>query len=242
MKTEDQQLSTTTHWTQCLINSNDLTLEIVSLETELSIPKCLNLPSIAQIKKELPAKTLIRSVREIVMNTARTFKFSENMDLGQATILATDLMDYFRDESLEDIVLMFKMIRQGDLGSGKGRLDHDVIFTLFVPNYLLKKAEIREKQIQNEKMKKEREPIKHSAYAEKKFAELADMLSVNRIYSEDESKPVVNHHQIWINNLKNTVKNLSLSELKKELESAKKSDHAIFGEAVKIYQSEIEMR
>lgn len=240
-KYENQPPSTMTHWMQCLIEPNaDTMLEIVSLESSLTVAKCLDLPLISQIKKEIPEKTLLKAVRQIVMNTAKTFKFSENMDLGQATILAADLLDYFRNESLEDIVQMFKMARQGELGSGKGRLDHDVVFNVFVPAYLDKKVEAREKQLQKEKEGHSKPAEEMSAYAQQKFAELAEMLSVNKIYEPE--KPVVNHHQIWLNHLKNSVKTLSVPELKTELEKAKNSDQSIFSEAVKIYDEEIKNR
>ena len=141
-----------THWTQCLIDDNaDKTLEIAEIESGLTIVKCLESPLISEVKKSIPIKSLLRSVREIILNSARTFKFSENMDLGQATILANDILDYFQHESLEDIVQMFKMARKGELGSGKGRLDHDVVFNIFIPAYFNKKIEAREKQLTKEK-------------------------------------------------------------------------------------------
>lgn len=216
-------------------------MEIVSLETTLSVKKCLELPTIYEVTKLLPAKNIIKAVREIILISAKTFKFSENMDLSQATILASDLISYFKHESLEDIVLMFKMIRQGELGSGKGRLDHDVVFTVFVPAYLEKKAEIREKQMMNEKKKFNESSSEMSDYAKQKFEELSHMLSVKRIDTEP-SKPVINHHQMWINSLKNNVKTLTLQELHSEQEKAKKADQTIFGEALKIYQDEIKLR
>lgn len=215
-------------------------MEIALLETDLSINKCLNMPTIYDIKKEMSAKVILKSIQEIVLNSARTFKYSENMDFSQAAILASDLLNYFRNESLEDIVLMFRMIRQGELGSGKGRLDHDVIFNIFVPAYLEKKAETREKQIRNEKAKYNQPIGEMSDYAKQKFEELSNMLSVKRI--NQPIKPVVNHHQVWINSLKINVKNLSLEELYLELDKVKKSDQSIFAEAVKIYQEEIDSR
>lgn len=191
----------------------------------------------------MSAKVILKSIQEIVLNSARTFKYSENMDFSQAAILASDLLNYFRHESLEDIVLLFRMIRQGELGSGKGRLDHDVIFNIFVPAYLEKKAEAREKQARNEKSKFNKADGEMSEHAKQKFEELSKMLSVKRIDTPiTPSKPVVNHHQVWINSLKINVKNLSLEELYSELDKTKKKDQSLFGEAVKIYNEEIELR
>ncbi|MDP9954733.1 hypothetical protein J2X97_000370 [Epilithonimonas hungarica] len=240
-KTESQQVSTTTHWTQCLINdTSDAMMEIVSLETSLSVKKCLESPTIYEVTKNLPAKNIIKAVREIILNSARTFKFSENMDLSQATILASDLISYFKNESLEDIVQMFKMARQGELGSGKGRLDHDVVFNVFVPAYLDKKAEIREKQIINENKRLNEPAEEMSDYARQKFEELSQILSARRI--DKPSTPVINHHQMWLKSLKNNVKTLSLQELYEEKSKAMKSDESVFNEAIKIYQNEIDSR
>lgn len=207
---------------------------------DLSLKKCLSLPSIYEIKKNISAKQTLKAVREIILNSAKTFKFSENMDLSQATILASDLLNYFRNESLEDIILMFKMARQGELGSGKGRLDHDVVFNIFVPAYLEKKAEAREKQERNNKAKLKQPVAEMSEYAKQKFEELSNMLSIKR--TDKPIKPVVNHHQLWINSLNVKVKNLTLEELYTELEKVKNSDQKVFDEAVKIYKDEIELR
>ena len=188
----------------------------------------------------MSAKVILKSIQEIVLNSARTFKYSENMDFSQAAILASDLLNYFRNESLEDIVLLFRMIRQGELGSGKGRLDHDVIFNIFVPAYLEKKAEAREKQTRNEKSKFNKADFEMTEQAKQKFEELSKMLSVKRI--DTPTKPVVNHHQVWLNSLKINVNNLSLEELYSELDKVKKSDQSVFAEAVKIYNQEIKLR
>ena len=195
---------------------------------------------IADIRKQTSDKALLKVVREIVMNTARTFKFSENIDLGQATILASDLLDFFRTDTLEDIIQMLKMARQGELGSGKGRLDHDVVFNIFIPAYLEKKAEAREKLLKKEQELHKKENGGMSEYARQKFEELSQKLSDNKTYEPE--KPVVNHHLIWINRLKNSVKNLTLEELHIEKEKAVKSGNSIFEEAVIIYETEIEIR
>lgn len=195
---------------------------------------------IADIRKQTSDKALLKVVREIVMNTARTFKFSENIDLGQATILASDLLDFFRTDTMEDIIQMLKMARQGELGSGKGRLDHDVVFNIFIPAYLEKKAEAREKLLKKEQELHKKESGVISEYARQKFEELSQKLSTNKTYEPE--KPVVNHHLIWINSLKNSVKNLTLEELHIEKEKAVKSGNSIFEEAVIIYETEIEIR
>lgn len=226
---------------QCLTNDNpNKAIEISLLENNLSLSKCLSIPSIYELKKQSSPKTILLAIQQIILNTAKTFKYSENMDYSQSAILASDLLDYFKHESMEDIALMFKMARQGELGSGKGRLDHDVVFNIFVPAYLNKKAEARERQaaLDKKKYNSVNEPM--SEKAKQKFEELSQMLSIKK--TEEPVKPVVNHHQVWINKLKDNVKKLSLEQLYEELEKAENADHSVFAEAVKIYREEIELR
>jgi hypothetical protein len=207
--------------------------------SELTIKKCLDYPVIQKLEKELPRKEILLSIRSAVLNTALAFKYSENMDISQATLLATDLYDIFRTDSLEDIFLMFKMARQGLLGSNKGRLDHDIIFNLFVPAYLEKKAEERERQIQNEKagLQKMDENYIMSEKNKIKLDELINRLDAKK--EKKESASVINHHEQFISRLPELCKNLSDKELKEQIQKAKSCK---LTDAYIIYKKELEQR
>jgi hypothetical protein len=61
-----------------------------------------------------------------------------------------ELMNY---ETIEDIVLMFKLARQGKIGGKIYRLDSLTIFQEWVPAYLEMKVKLREESHQKEKEK-----------------------------------------------------------------------------------------
>lgn len=173
--------------------------------------------------------------------TAKMFKFSENMTIDVATKLTTDLYDYFKHESLEDIALMLKMARTGQLGSGKGRLDSDTLFNVFIPKYLELKAEEREKE--HRRNKSNFAQVKMSEESFEKFNAISEKLRINKESKKaEEVVPVVNHHQIYMNKLKAGIPKLTDKQLEDNLKNLLASGQEIFKEAIKIIQTEIDTR
>lgn len=164
------------------------------------------------------------------------------MDLETATLLTTDIFTHFQNESLEDVVLMLKMARTGRLGKGNGRLDSDTLFTIFIPNYLLFQAEEREKIHHRDKTSNQREILSPEAY--KKFDELSQMLTQNKQKRDLQNPPppVVNHHQIYVSKIRNSVRFMKDKELNDTLLNAKAADNHLFKEVIEILTKEIKKR
>ena len=72
-------------------------------------------------------------------------------------IITIDAFEKFSYESLEDIILFFKMARAGDFGTTKRGVDSNLIFGEWFPMYLEKKADLREQN--HEKQKNERNKL-----------------------------------------------------------------------------------
>ena len=66
-------------------------------------------------------------------------------------MLTIDTLEHFSYESLEDIILFFKMARTGAFGSTKKGVDSNLIYGEWFPAYLEKKAQIRETNYTTEK-------------------------------------------------------------------------------------------
>ncbi|TWP30529.1 hypothetical protein ETU09_00580 [Apibacter muscae] len=231
----------TIHSIECLNKETEAAMELVLLESDLTVRKCMDTTLVINIEKAIHKKQIISAVRFAIINCSKVFKFSEKMDIETATFMAADLVDVFKYESFEDIILMLKMARQGKLGSNKGRFDNDTLFNIFVPTYLDMKAEEREKEKQNEKAelkRREEQPYKISPENKKKLDELIERLDKKKEKTEVPSS-VLSNHQIFISRLPELCKNLSDKELKEQIQKAQSYK---LSDAYEIYKTELEKR
>lgn len=99
--------------------------------------------------------------REVVKEIIRVVEFfltvtGKEMETFQIIILAGDLYEKFKTDTLEDVVLMFKMARQGEFGKV---YKFDTFTVMDWANaYLLRKSEEREKLLRSAKPKPKEEP------------------------------------------------------------------------------------
>tara|TARA_R110000822_G_scaffold14427_6_gene50816 strand:+ start:12522 stop:13010 length:489 start_codon:yes stop_codon:yes gene_type:complete len=82
-----------------------------------------------------------------------SFNVGQKINDDQSVTLAIDLLEVFGHENLEDVVLMFKLARQGRIGGKIFRIDNQVVFSEWVPAYLELKAIERENIWQSRKSK-----------------------------------------------------------------------------------------
>lgn len=146
MKNQLQKTEGTIRWVSTISQSKDKSLSIIEFERSLDFKTLIDKqPILNDVKNELISEIqCIVFIRELLLNLASTLKFAENLTLQQATILASDVFDKMKYETLDDIALMLKKARQGYYGSLKGRLDSDILNTIIIPSYLNEKSELRE--------------------------------------------------------------------------------------------------
>lgn len=115
--------------------------QLARLEQHLSIKKSIeNAPLISQETSKL------ETIRQIIHIVEFFLKVTgKELEPFQIQILAGDLYEKFRCDTLDDIVLMFKLARQGDFGKVY-RCDTLEIMD-WANRYLIIKAEEREKLI-----------------------------------------------------------------------------------------------
>lgn len=82
------------------------------------------------------------------------FTFSTKLQAYQVESFAVDTLEAFEYESLDDVVLFFKMGRTGKFGTAKKGIDSNLVFGEWLPQYLELKATEREKIKQAEKIAK----------------------------------------------------------------------------------------
>lgn len=80
-----------------------------------------------------------------------SFSFSTKLEPAQIEIFTVDALEHFQYETLDDMVLFFKMARSGKFGTAKRGIDSNLVFGEWFPKYLELKAEARKIAIQAKK-------------------------------------------------------------------------------------------
>lgn len=148
--------------TQCnqkQLKTLDLSKNIISgtaslaiLEMNLSLKNTFDNSNIRSIFKGDNGQIGFSVVNILVKRFMESFGFATKMNETQLEVLTVDTLEKFAYESLEDIILFFKMARTGQFGSTMRGVDSNLIFGEWYPMYLELKATEREKLYQNEKV------------------------------------------------------------------------------------------
>lgn len=136
---------------QCLANEDKF--KLIQVERSLTVEKCLSAPLLVNQKQNEPE--LIKSIFLIVKRFNDLVNVGKKMNEDQMIALAADLFERFGGESLEDIMLFFKMARSGEFGDFY-RLDSIVVLS-WIDKYLEVKIIAREDEIRNERNTRQRE-------------------------------------------------------------------------------------
>lgn len=92
------------------------------------------------------------AIEKVVGRFFDSFGFSKSNHLIIEST-AIDTLDHFKYDSIQDIVLFFKMARQGKFGTTSRMPDSNLIFGEWFPRYQEMKAEERERRHRREKDK-----------------------------------------------------------------------------------------
>ena len=122
------------------------TINLGSFEMQLSIEKTIDKPVIKSLFKNENSQIGFTLVGILVNRFIDSFGFSTKLNETQLEILTYDTIEKFSYESLEDIVLFFKMARSGTFGTTKRGVDSNLIFGEWFPMYMEMKAEARERE------------------------------------------------------------------------------------------------
>lgn len=224
---------------QCLASEDAFAM--VEVERGLSLQKCLDAPLL--INQKSHASDLIKSIFLIIKRFNNLVNVGKKMNEDQMITLASDLYERFSCETLEDVMLFFKMARNGDFGDFY-RLDSVVVLG-WIPKYMDQKAEVFEKEIINQKNQRQRQEEEvgkeMSEENRTKLEELTKKLKVKTTINNGEANkanPLFNY-QAYLEQLPETVKNLSKKELETMYKNTSKFSHP---EVWKILESEIRNR
>lgn len=148
------------------VKTLDLAKEILSdasglsvLEMSLSMKETIESPNIKSVFKGENATYAYGVARILVGRFMDSFGFSTKLSDSQIDTITVDTLENFSYDTLEDMIIFFKMARQGKLGAISRGVDSNLIFSTLFPVYLDKKAEIREQFYQKEKVSQKVEPL-----------------------------------------------------------------------------------
>ena len=104
-----------------------------------------NKPMIRNVFKGDVLGTLAFSTVNVLVNRLLdAFAFTQKLNLTQIDMLTVTTLEKFGYESLEDVILFFKMARTGEFGATRKSLDANLLFGDWLVQYFDLKAQERE--------------------------------------------------------------------------------------------------
>lgn len=89
--------------------------------------------------------TLAFSTMSVLVNRLLdSFAFTQKLSPNQIDVLTVAALEKFEYETLEDVIIFFKMARSGAFGAAKKSVDSNLLFGDWLPQYLDLKAQERE--------------------------------------------------------------------------------------------------
>lgn len=135
---------------QCLASQDKV--ELMMLEKQMDLPKAIDGTRLNKLERELGDITMVKIVTYLLMRFSEGFNVKNKLTPEQAAQTAIDIIEKYPYETIEDILLLLKQVRQGLIGDGKDyKLDGQNILNKWFPEYLDKKyieVERQQKQTQ----------------------------------------------------------------------------------------------
>lgn len=123
---------------KCLASQNQV--ELLILEKNLNLQKAIDGTKIQKLEKLLGEVNIAKVITYLLMRFSDSFNVGKNLTSSQAPMIAVDIMEKYPYETIEDVVLMLKQVRQGSIGDGKDfKLDGQNVLAKWFPEYLDKK-------------------------------------------------------------------------------------------------------
>lgn len=136
-------------------------LSVGIIENSLTLSQTVEMPAIRSVFKGETAMIAFSLSKILVDRFLASFGFSTKHNETQIEVIAADVLESFKYESLQDLILFLKMARTGKFGATNRGIDSNLILGDWMPMYLELKAEERERKHakeQSERLKVEVSP------------------------------------------------------------------------------------
>lgn len=137
---------------QCLASNNEVGL--IVFEKNLSLSHAIDGTKLKKLEKSVGEIGTITAICYLLNRFNSNFNVGKSLSQTQSALLAADIVEKYPFETIEDVVLMLKQVRQGIIGDGKDyKLDGQNILAKWFPEYLEKKyiefERIKKQELQN---------------------------------------------------------------------------------------------
>ena len=173
---------------QFLSSVKPVTAELVSIvaqqdfvklafyEKQMTLEKAIGGTTLKKLEKTINEENLTILIVFLINRLSSNFNVGRKFTGDQAVMMAIDLIENFGYETLEDILLMFRMVRTGRIGDGKDfKLDSQTVFHKWIPQYLELKIDLRQKL--------------HNREKEMSFENSLTIEDVKKAYAKSKSTP-----------------------------------------------------
>lgn len=201
----------------CLVERNEVGL--IVLEKKLSIVEAIDGTKLSKLERSIGDFGIITAICYLLKRFNSSFNVGKSLNDNQAALLASDIVEKYPYETIEDIVLMLKQVRQGIIGDGKDyKVDGQNVLAKWFPEYLekkyqelerIKKKELSELNSSNsenavskyyEKMRNKKKQKEEEEHAKKEIDLMVENMdrqmledTINDWSSKEEMKPYLDY-------------------------------------------------
>ncbi len=166
-------------------------MKLALIERKINVQHGIEGLVINEMNNSISEENLIRSVMQLLIRLMDSVNCKQLS--GDAIILlSSDILEKMKYESLEDIVLMLKMGRQGDFGKNYQSIDSTLICGEWFPAYMDKKSEAIEINHKNKMSEHANIKTDNKSFAEG-ISKLSHQLRMDAIKSKNNkiNSPIV---------------------------------------------------
>lgn len=228
----------TTALINSLANNNDTKLAFI--ESEMTFLNTYNGTLISKLSKENKGVTM-KVIMYLLERLNDQFNMNLKLNRVQLVTISFDLLNKLKNETLEDVVLLFRMARLGELGGKLHRLDSHVIFNEWIPIYMEMKS-IKREDLIREKREKNKIDLNSKESWSKESKEKINSL-INSFTKKDETKKIkradMSNNDSFIESMKVDLISMNLEELNN---FKKHCEHRSYKNYANIIQEELDKR
>ena len=123
---------------QCLGSNNEVGL--IVFEKNLSLTNAIDGTKLKKLENVVGEINTITAICYLLNRFNANFNVGKALTQAQSAIIASDIVEKYPYETIEDVVLLLKQVRQGIIGDGKDyKLDGQNILAKWFPEYLDRK-------------------------------------------------------------------------------------------------------
>jgi hypothetical protein len=129
----------------CLADNNEVGL--IVFEKNLSLTNAIDGTKLKKLENTVGEINTITAICYLLNRFNSNFNVGKSLTQTQSALLAADIVEKYPYETIEDVVLMLKQVRQGIIGDGKDyKLDGQNVLAKWFPEYLDRKYAEVERQ------------------------------------------------------------------------------------------------